>query len=107
MFQMTDSQQVTLTISFADKKGNPTPAPAGASTPLWLTDNPDLLALTPAADGLSCLVAAHGPLGQGTVSVKVTAADGSPLAAGSLGVEIIAGAPVQVVIAPGTPAEQP
>jgi len=106
-FQMTDSQQVTMSVAFTDKKGNPAPAPAGAAPPQWLVDNAALLTLTPAADGMSCVVAATGPLGDGTVSVKVTDAAGNSLATGSIAVTIVGGAPVNIAITPGTPSEQP
>ena len=106
-FQMSDSQQVTLSVSFADKRGNPVPAPVGAQPPSWLVDNAALLSLTPAADGLSCVAASVGPLGTATVSVKVSDAQGNALASGSLGVTVIGGAPATVVVTPGTPSEQP
>jgi hypothetical protein len=106
-FQMTDSQQVTMTVAFADKKGNPTPAPAGATPPAWSVDKPAVLALATAPDGMSCVVSAAGPLGTATVSVKVSDAGGNPLASGSIDVTIVGGAPSQVTITPGTPSEQP
>lgn len=106
-FQMTDSQQVTVTTAFTDKKGNPAALPTGTPAPTWLVDNSAVLALTPAADGLSCLVAAVGPLGSATVSVKVNDASGASLASGSLAVTIVGGALVNVVLTPGTPSEQP
>ena len=106
-FQMTDAQQVQMTVAFADSRGNPTGPPAGAQPPQWLVDNTTLLSLTPAADGLSCTVAALGPLGTGTVSVKVGDASGNPLASGSIDVTIIGGAPTQVVITPGAPTDIP
>lgn len=106
-FSMTDSQQVTMSVSYADKKGNPTSPPPGAQPPTWLVDTPALLAVAPAADGLSCIVAAVGPLGDGTVSVKVTNAAGDPLATGSIAVTIVSGAPSVVSVTPGAPTEQP
>jgi hypothetical protein len=94
-------------VSYADKRGNPTPPPAGATPPIWLVDNAALLSLTPASDGMSCVVASLGPLGAGTVSVKVADAAGNPLAAGSVGVTVVGGAPTVVTVTPGTPTEQP
>lgn len=104
-FKMSDSQQVPLSIQFKDKKGNPAAQPPGAVA--WLTDNTDLLALTPSADGLSCLVLAVGPLGTGTVTVKVVAPDESTAAAGSIEVEIDAGNATAIEVSPGAVAEQP
>ncbi len=104
-FSMSDSQQSTFTIAFTDKKGNPAPTPAGTIS--WLVDSPTVLALTPAPDNLSCLVAAVGPLGVATVSVKLTAPDGTTLAAGSVDVTITGGAATVIAVTPGTPVEQP
>jgi len=106
-FSMTDSQQVTMSVAFADKRGNPAPTPAGAQPPVWLVDQASVLSLAPAADGMSCVVKAVGPLGTATVSVKVADASGAPLASGSVDVTIVGGAPVQVTVTPGTPSEQP
>jgi hypothetical protein len=105
-FQMSDSQQVTVTIKVMDKKGNPAPVDG---VPVWLTDNTELLALTPAADGLSCLVAAVGPLGTATVSVTADADLGAGVTpiVGTLDVQITGGTATTATLAPGTPTEQP
>jgi hypothetical protein len=104
-FSLTDSQQSTFAIAFVDKRGNPTAAPAGTIN--WMTDNVDLLGLTPAADGLSCVVASLGPIGAGVVTVNVTATDGSVLASGSVNVSVVSGAPVTINVTPGAATEQP
>lgn len=103
---MTDSQQCTLTVAFLDKKGNPAPTDG---PPEWLVDNPNVLTLTPAPDGLSCLVVAVGPLGSAVVSVKADADLGSGVVeiVGTLDVTITGGTATTVTITPGTPAEQP
>jgi hypothetical protein len=106
-FSMTDSQEATFGVSFVDKRGNPAPWPAGSQPPVWMVDTPTVLALSPAADGLSCLVSALGPLGDATVSVAVSDSAGNPLASGSIAVTIVGGAPSTVVVTPGTPTEQP
>lgn len=105
-FEMSDSQQVTLSINFTDKRGNPVDTPSGSS-PEYSTDNTDLLRLTPSTDGMSCLVQAVGPLGSGVVTVKVADSSGNPLAAGSIDVTIKSGAPTSINITPGTVEEQP
>ncbi len=104
-FSMSDSQQDTLTITATDKKGNPATLPAGSIT--WAVDQVSLIALTPAADGLSCLAVAVGPLGTATISVKVSAPDGTTLAAGSIDCNITGGAATNIVVTAGTPQEQP
>ena len=106
-FSMTDTQQVTMSIAYTDKRGNPTGPPPGATTPSWLIDNAALASLTPATDGMSCVVASLGPLGTGTVSVKVADGSGNPLASGSITLTVVGGAPTNVTVTPGTPTEQP
>jgi len=110
MFPMTDSQETTMTIKeFRDKKDNPVPNTAIDGVPEWLTDNPNLLELTPAADGLSCKVRSVGPLGTATVSMKadVDPSVGQSFVAGRVDVEVTFGTPTTVVLDPGTPTEQP
>lgn len=103
---MTDSQVTTLSLTLADKKGNPTgPLPAGASVS-WLVDNPNVLAVTPSADTLTCSAAAVGPLGAATVTVKVALPDGSN-ATGSIDFTIVAGAPTSISVTASPPVEQP
>ncbi len=105
-FTMTDSQQTTMSVKFVDKKGQPAKVDGA---PEWSTDNTDVLALTPAADGLSCLVAAAGPLGDGTITLKADADLGAgvvPLI-GTVDVSVTGGQATVVTIDPGTPSEQP
>ncbi len=105
-FEMSDSQQVTLSAAFLDRKNNPARVDG---PPEWLTDSPALLTLTPAADGLSCVVAAAGPLGSGTVTVKADADLGAGVVqlVGALEVTITGGSASTVTITPGAPTEQP
>lgn len=104
-FTLTDTQQVNCTIKVFDKKNNPARI---TDTPTWLVDNPNVLVLSPSADGLSCLVKAVGPLGTGKVSVNVTIHSGGTdtSVAGVLDVEVVSSAPTTVSIDPGTPSEQ-
>jgi hypothetical protein len=105
-FQLTDSQQVLLSVAFTDKKGNPAPVDGA---PTWLVDNPNVLALQPAADGMSCLVLAVGPLGSARVSLTADADMGAGTVdvAGVFDVDVIAGAASVAVISAGAPSEQP
>lgn len=102
-FSMSDSQQVTVTAKAIDKKGNAAPIEA----PEWSTDNTDLLALTPSDDGLSCVVAAVGPLGSGTVTFKADAqlGDGEVPIVGTLDVTITGGLATTVTLEAGAPSE--
>jgi hypothetical protein len=105
-FQLTDSQDVVVTPKFTSKKGNPARVDG---VPEWLVDNSELLALTPAADGLSCSVSAVGPLGTATVTMKADADLGSGVVdvLGTLEIEVTGGGATTVSLEPGTPTEQP
>lgn len=104
-FTMTDTQQVSMTIQAVDKHGHPATMPAGTIS--WGVDLDTVIALTPAADNLSCVAAAVGILGTATVSVKVSDPGGVTLAAGSLDFTITGGAATAINIQPGAPTEQP
>ncbi len=105
MLTLTSSQKAALTVAFKDKKGNPATVDGA---PIWGVDNPNVLAITPAADGLSCDVSAVGPLGTALVSVQADAdlGEGVVPIAGSLEVMITSGAAETVEITAGAPEEQ-
>ena len=102
---LTDTQQATLSIGFTDRRGNAAPQPPG--TLAWFVDNPAVLSITPAADNLTCLVAAAGPLGSATVTVKLSDPGGATVAAGTLDVTVTGGSATKITVTPGTPEEQP
>jgi hypothetical protein len=97
MFTMTDSQKASLKIQPVDKRGNPT---TETGTVTWGSSDPTIVTVTPAADGLSCEIAAAGPLGQ----CQVTVNDGTAI--GILDVTIVAGAEATIAISAGSPIEQ-
>jgi|SRR5215469_5349826 len=96
-FQLTDSQQVVLTASAADAKGDPVP-----DTFTWSVDNNAVLTLTPGADTTTVTAVAVAP-----GNAVVTATDAStPAVVGTLAVSVVGGAPATVTITPGTPEPQ-
>lgn len=103
--QLTSSQQQNLSVVFTDRKGNPAPVDG---VPSWGVDNPNVLALTPSPDGLSCLVAAVGPLGNARVSIQADADLGAGVeaVAGVYDVEVVAGKAAAVQITAGPIEEQ-
>jgi len=105
-FQLTATQQVDLTIAATDRRGNPAPVDG---VPEWATDNSDVLALVPSADGMTCTVKATGVLGTGRVQMTADAdrTDGVRQIIGTLDIEVVAGDAVQVALTPGAPTEQP
>lgn len=103
-FQMTDSQQVIVTLTATDKRNQPVPLPTG--TVVATTDNSAVLTATVNPDN-TITFAAVGILGTSTGSVTVNDASGNPLASGSIDFTIVSGAPTNLVLTPGTPSEQP
>ena len=102
-FTMTDSQQTTLHASAVDKRGNAVAFDAGSVQ--FLVDNPNVLTLTPGADGVSCAIVAAGPTGNATVTVNATV--GGPAVAGTWDVTVTSGAPTQITVTADAPTEQP
>jgi hypothetical protein len=98
--QLTDVQHDALSLSATDAAGNPTTLPAGSVT--WGASDPTILAVTPAADGMSADVAAQGPLGTAQVTVAV-ALDANTTLTGTLDVTVVASAAASIQIVPGTP----
>jgi len=106
MVKMTDSQFVTLSPEFVDKKGNP----ADVQNIQWSTDNTDVLLLEPSADGKQCKVSAIGPLSPSTVvTLKADAdlGDGEIDIMGTEEFNIVGGAAVTVKLNADSPQEQP
>lgn len=103
---LSASQQVGMSVSFLDARGNPAQVDGA---PTWLVDAPAVLSLTPAPDGMSCLAAAVGPLGNARVSVRADADLGAGVVevVGILDFTITAGQAATVQISAGTPSEQP
>jgi hypothetical protein len=98
--QLTDTQQVTLSVAEVDSKGQPVTGDALA----WSVDNPAVVAITPSADTYSCACAA-GTDGTATVTV----ADNSvtpPLTATDV-ITVVSSAVTGLVISEGTAEDQP
>lgn len=93
--QLTDIQQVPLSVEPEDSKGQPT-----SDTLTWTVDNPDVLSLQPSDDTLSALAVAGNP---GTATVTVT--DGALSATDAF--VVTASATTQLVITEGAPEDQP
>lgn len=105
MLELKDTQQVTLSIQPVDKKGNPA---AIDGKPEWASSNSEVLSVEPAADGMSAVAKAVGPLGSAIVSVKVDAdlGEGVSELSGVLEVQVFGSGAVSVDITAGTPEEQ-
>lgn len=100
------NQGVEYTIGrFVDEYGNNAPVDGA---PVWESLNPDVITLTPAADGMSCKAEATGSVGatqikmtadadtgEGVVTIE-TFIDISVIAGQAVGAEIIAGTPYEI-----------
>jgi hypothetical protein len=81
MFTLLDDQQVNAKSNLAagpivDKAGNPITV---VPPVVWTVDVADVLTLTPAADGNSCMVVTTGKLGPAKLTASVPTADGGTL----------------------------
>jgi hypothetical protein len=99
---MRDTDKVAVAISVVDAKGNLAKLDG---IPEWSVSDPAGLALTAAEDGLSCSIAAVGPLGtfQATVTCDADLGEGVKPLIGILDLEIVAGEAVAVNFQVGTP----
>jgi Bacterial Ig-like domain (group 2). len=106
MLEMTDTQQVPVSLVINDKKGHPARIDG---TPEWLSSDPAVATVDEiAADGLSATVkAVDTGVCQITVSVDADLGAGSTKAiTGFLDVTINAGEAAVVELQAGTPVEQ-
>lgn len=103
---LKDTEQVVLSVVPVDAKGNPAPVDGA---PVWGSSDPTVATVAPAADGLSAMVAAVGPLGKTQISVTADAdlGEGFESIAGTLEIEVVAGKAVSLSIKTGTPEEIP
>jgi hypothetical protein len=102
MLILTDEQQVTLSVAFETAAGNKANVDG---VPVWSSSNPDVVAVTPADDGLSATAVAVGPLGTAQVIVEADAdlGAGARSITGTLDIEVRAAEAVAVAIAAGVP----
>jgi hypothetical protein len=97
--QLTDTQQVTLSVAEQDSKGQPVTGDALA----WSVDNPAVIAVTPSADSYSCLCVA-GTDGTATVTVADNSVN-PPLTATDV-LTVVSSAATALVISEGTAEDQ-
>jgi len=97
---LKDNQSVTYTIGGKDSAGNP----AGITGPVtWALSDSTVLSVTPAADGMSAVVAALGPLST-AAGVQLTVTDtGDGGLTGSDNITVVASSPTSLSLTPGAP----
>ena len=97
--QLTDLQQVTLSVAEQDSKGQPV-----SDTLAWTVDNGSVISLVPSADTQSCLCVAGV---DGTAVVTVTDNSVTPPLTASDTITVVSSAATSLVISEGTPEDQP
>ncbi len=95
--QMKDNAVLDVSLSAKDVKGNAASLDAGA-VPSWAVSDPSLATIEVAADNLSAKVTPVGPLGSFDVQLSIPAINDEPALSGSLPVEVIASAAVEVTL---------
>ena len=97
--QLTDLQQVTLSVAEQDSKAQPV-----SDTLTWSVDQPGVISLVPSADTQSCLCVAGT---DGTAVVTVTDNSVNPPLTASDTLTVVSSAATSLVISEGTPEDQP
>jgi len=97
--QLTDLQQVTLSVAEQDSKGQPV-----SDQLAWSVDNSAVISLVPSADTQSCLCVAGT---DGTAVVTVTDNSVTPPLTASDTITVVSSAATNLVIAEGAPEDQP
>jgi hypothetical protein len=97
--QLTDLQQVNLSVAEQDSKGQPV-----SDQLAWTVDNGAVISLVPSADTLSCLCVAGT---DGIAVVTVTDNSVNPPLTASDTITVVSSAATALVISEGTPEDQP
>lgn len=102
---LTDTQEVDLSIQPEDKKGKPAQVDG---TPAWVSSDPTIVEVIPAADGLSAVAKAGANLGHAQISVSADADLGAGVITitGVMEFDIVAGQAVSLGVVAGAPREQ-
>ena len=94
---MTDQGSGTATLTAEDAVGQVTTATFDAP-PAWLSSDPTVVVVTPAADGLSAGIANAVPPKLGTATISVDAKLSGADLAGSADLTVVSGPPTQVAV---------
>ena len=101
-FILTDIQKLPISIAFKSAAGNPATVDG---VPVWMSSNPDVATVEPAADGLSVMVTVVGVLGTTQVSVRADADTGAGIEEiiGTLDIEVVGSKAAFIELTPGVP----
>lgn len=102
---LTATQKCTVALKISDAAGNPAKVDGA---PTWVSNNSDVITVTPAEDGMSAELITTGALGELSVTVTADADTGEGMKPiiGVLDVEVVPGEARVVELVPGTPTEK-
>lgn len=102
VFTLKDSEKVSVAVEFVSAGGNPAKVDGA---PSWESSDPSILTVTPATDGMSCMVTTVGPVGTTRVTCKADADLGAGMKEITLmgDFEVVAGEAVGGSFNVGTP----
>lgn len=105
-FILTADQQVSVSFTAKDKYQNDAKIDG---VPVWSSSDDAIVTVTPAADGMSALVVAVGPVGTAQVSVRADAdmTEGSKEIVGMLDLEILASEATVVALSAASAVPKP
>lgn len=70
VFTLKDNEKVSVAVEFVSASGNPAKVDG---PPSWESSDPAVLTVTPAGDGMTCMVTTVGPVGTARVTCKADA----------------------------------
>jgi hypothetical protein len=100
--QMTDIQQAVATVRALTVEGN---VAALDTPPQWSSSDETIVLVTPATDGMTCVISSPSPGPLGSAVVTVNAVVGGMALTATLAVDIVASAAtkLEISVAPPTP----
>lgn len=101
---ITDIQQVHIVLQEKDAAGNVVPFDF-PTPPVWTTSDDTIVTVTPSADGASADAVTTGKLGDATITVNGTTADGRPIV-GRGDLTVSTSAPTTIELVFGDPTDK-
>jgi hypothetical protein len=101
---LTDVQHIAVTLAEKDAAGNVVPFDF-PTPPTWTSSDDTIVTVSPSADGSNADIATTGKLGDATITVNGTTADGRPIV-GRGDLTVTTSAPTTIELVFGEPANK-
>lgn len=101
---LTDIQHVAVTLAEKDAAGNTVPFDF-PTPPTWASSDDTIVTVSPSPDGSNADIATTGKLGDATITVSGTTADGRPIV-GRGDLTVTTSAPTTIELVFGDPANK-